>query len=64
MTICTEYRVLSLAVDFRTKERRLLMAHKLRPSTEALNAQVYLCDVGSRVSASSMVSSRRGDQRG
>ena len=45
VTICTEYRVLSLQADFRTtKERRLLMAHKLRSPTEAYNAQVSLCD--------------------
>ena len=43
VTICTEYRVLSLQADFRTtKERRLLMAHKLRPHTKAYNAQVSL----------------------
>ena len=35
VTICTKYGVLPLLADFRTKERRLLMAHKLRPPTEA-----------------------------
>ena len=43
VTVCKEYRVLSLSPggfisepkNQRTKERTLLMAHKLRPSTEA-----------------------------
>ena len=34
VTICTEYRGLSLPADFRTKECRLWIAHKLRPSTD------------------------------
>ena len=41
VTFCTEFRMLSVQADFRTKERRLLMTHT---STEAENAQVSSCD--------------------
>ena len=40
--------MLSLPADFRTEERRLLMAHKFRPFTEAQNDQVRFCDARNR----------------
>ena len=43
VTICTEYRVLPLPADFRTKERRLLMAYKLRlPTGSVKRSGVFL----------------------
>ena len=44
VTICTEHRVLSLPVDFRTKARRVLVAHKLIPGTIYRSVKLSLCD--------------------